>query len=207
VAVSTDIQVVGIKDALRELNKMDKTARRDLTKRYREVVQPVVDEISSKFPKGPPLSGFKRGWDPSQGRGPNQRLARKDAYASVMAEEKRRSGANAILPWDYTSKAVKAGVSGKRPRKGAGRHSAFMTNLATFYIRWTGPGARLFDISGRGSFGSGSGKVMINALDQRFGKASRLMWPSYERKRADVEDAIRAIVNDLMERVNRDVRV
>jgi hypothetical protein len=63
VAVSTDIQVVGIKDALRELNKMDKTARRDLTKRYREVVQPVVDEISSKFPKGPPLSGFKRGWD------------------------------------------------------------------------------------------------------------------------------------------------
>lgn len=205
--IATDIQVVGIKDALRELQKMDKSARRDLTRRYREVVQPVVDEITKNFPKQAPLSGFNRNWDPSQGRGPNQRLARRDAWASVLAEEKRRSGANAILPWDYSAKAVKAGVSGKRPRKGAGRHSAYISNLATFYIRWTGPGARLFDISGRGSFGTGSGARMITALNERYGKASRLMWPAFERKRNDVEDAIKAIVNDLMEQVNNNVRV
>jgi hypothetical protein len=82
-----------------------------------------------------------------------------------------------------------------------------MQNLATFYIRWTGPAAQLFDMAGRSSYGKGQGVQMINALNARFGKPSRLMWPSFERRRGDVEDAVRAIVNDLMEQVNRDVRV
>ena len=204
-AVSTDIQVVGIKDALRELNDIDKKARRDLTKRYKEVVQVVVDEIQRQFPEQPPLSGFARSWDPSKKRGASKSLARRDAWAAVEQSEKINSGANAILPWDAKRKQVKAGVSGKRPRRH--KTAGYMTNLATFYIRWEGPGARLFDISGRGSFGQGSGRGMINALNSRFGKASRIMWPAYEKKAATVEDAIRAIVNDLMERVNRDVRV
>ena len=206
-SISADIKVVGIKDALRELNNIDKSARRDLTKRYKEVVQPVIDEITRNFPKGTPISGFARGWDPAMKRGMNQRLSKRDAWESTVQEEKRRAGALAILPWDYNGKAVKAGVSGKRPRRGAGRHSSYMSNLATFYIRWTGPGARLFDISGRGSAGKGSGATMIRGLESKFGKASRLMWPSFERKRESVEDAIRDIVNDLMKRVNRDVRV
>ncbi len=202
-AVSTTIEVVGIKDALRELNGIDKKARRDLTKRYKEVVQVVIDDIHRKFPTQPPLSGFKRNWDPSRNRAVSASLGRRDAFAAVLAEERRRSGANAILPWDAQAKWVKAGVSGKRPRKYAG----FMENLATFYIRWTGPAARLFDMSGRASYGKGSGVGMINALNARFGKPSRLMWPSFERRRGDVEDAVRAIVNDLMEQVNRDVRI
>ena len=202
-AVSATIEVVGIKDALRELNQLDKKARRDLTKRYKEVVQVVIDDIHSKFPTQAPLSGFRRNWDPSQGRQVSASLARRDAFAAVLAEERRRSGANAILPWDAQAKYVKAGVSGKRPRKYAG----FMQNLATFYIRWTGPAAQLFDMAGRASYGTGSGAQMINALNARFGKPSRLMWPAFERRRGDVEDAVRAIVNDLMEQVNRDVRV
>ena len=204
-AVSTDIQVVGIKDALRELNKIDKSARRDLTKRYKQVVQPIVDEIKRRFPDKAPLSGFNRSWDPSKKRGASKSLARRDAWAAVEQQEKIDSGANQILPWQTSSKDVKAGVSGKRPRRH--KTAGFMQHLATFYIRWQGPAAQLFDMAGRASFGKGSGVQMINALNNRFGKASRIMWPAYENKADSVEDAIRAIVNDLMEQVNRDVRV
>lgn len=204
-AVSTDIQVVGIKDALRELNSIDKKARRDLTKRYKEVVQPVLDEIVKRFPEKEPLSGFARSWDPSKKRGASKSLARRDAWAAVEQQEKIDSGANRILPWDAQRKQVKAGVSGKRPRRH--KTAGYMSHLATFFIRWEGPGARLFDISGRGSFGQGPGRGMINALNARFGNASRIMWPAYEHKAASIESAIRDIVNDLMEQVNRDVRV
>ena len=204
-AVSTDLQVVGIKEALRELNDIDKKARRDLTKRYKEIVQVVVDEIQKRFPEQPPLSGFARGWDPSKKRGASKSLSRRDAWAAVEQQEKIDSGANAILPWEAKRKQVKAGVSGKRPRRH--KTAGYMTNLATFYIRWEGPGARLFDMSGRASAGTGSGRQMINALTTRFGRASRIMWPAYEHRAESVEQAIRDIVNDLMEQVNRDVRV
>lgn len=203
--VRADIQVVGIKDALRELNGIDKRARRDLTKRYKEAVQPVLDEIRKRFPTKAPLSGFERGWDPSKKRGASKSLARRDAWAAVEQQEKIDSGANAILPWNASDKQVKAGVSGKRPRRH--KTAGFMSHLATFYVRWEGPSARLFDMAGRSSFGQGPGRTMINALNARFGNASRIMWPAYEHKAQDIEGAIRAIVNDLMEQVNRDVRV
>jgi len=207
VAVSTNIEVVGLKEALRELNKIDKSARRDLTKRFKEVVKPVLAEIQANFPSTAPLSGFNRAWDPGAGRGVSARLARRDAFAAVQAEERNRSGANAILPWDYQKKAVTARVSGKRPRNVAGRHGAFTENLAVFTIVWTGPGARLFDISGRGDPKTKQGQRMADALTRRFGKPSRLMWPSYEKNQGAVEDAVRRIINDLMEQVNRDVRI
>jgi uncharacterized protein YcgL (UPF0745 family) len=48
---------------------------------------------------------------------------------------------------------------------------------------------------------------MAAALTAKFGKPSRLMWPSYEKERDKVEAAVRRIINDVMEQTNRDIRV
>jgi hypothetical protein len=207
VAVSTNIEVVGLKEALRDLNNLDKKARRDITKRFKEVVDPVIKEIQSNFPTNAPLSGFQRAWNPARGRSASAALARRDAFAAVLAEQRNRSGANAILPWNYDKKAVVANVSGKRPRSRTGRSGPYTSNLAVFRIIWKGPGARLFDTAGRGDPRTQQGKRMAAALTAKFGKPSRLMWPSYEKERDRVEAAVRRIINDVMEQTNRDIRV
>jgi hypothetical protein len=203
VAVSTDLQIVGIKDALRALNNIDKTARRDLTKRYKEVVADVVRAIAVAMPKDAPLSGFKRSWDPSSGRAVAESTFRRDIVAGLEAQARRQSGANQILPYAFKTNQVTAGVSGKKPR----RHSAgFMTHLATFYIRTNNKSAELFDMAGKAGGNTAQGKRMIGALTARFGKPSRVMWPTYEKHKGDVEDSVRRIVDDLMQRVNSELR-
>jgi hypothetical protein len=203
VAVSTDLQIVGIKDALRALNNIDKSARRDLTKRYKEVVADVVRAIAAAMPKEAPLSGFKRSWDPSSGRAVSASTFRRDIVAGLQAQERRASGANQILPYAFRSSQVTAGVSGKKPRRNS---AGFMTNLATFYIRTNNKSAELFDMAGKTGGTTKQGKQMINALTARFGKPSRVMWPTYEKHQGDVEDSVRRIVDDLMQRVNQELR-
>jgi len=203
-SVETTMQVVGIKDALRVLNGIDKTARRDLTKRYKEVVADVVKAIGLAIPKQAPLSGFERSWDPSRNRPVARSTFRRDIVTGVLAERRRKEGANAILPYEFRNNQVTAGVSGKRPR----RHSAgFYSHLATFYIRTNSKSVTLFDMAGRGNGGlSPNGARMIAALNARYGKPSRVMWPTYEKHSGDVQDAVQRIVNDLMTRVNRELR-
>lgn len=206
-SIDTSIRVVGLKEALRDLNKLDKTARREVTRRFKEIVKPVIDDIQAKFPTNPPLSGFKRGWDPGKDRSASARLSRRDAYAAVLAKERNQAGLNAILPWSYNSKAVVANVSGKKPRSAVGRQGAYVSNLAVFRIVWKGPGARLFDTSGSGDPKTKQGQIMAASLTRRFGPPSRLMWNTYDKRKDEVEDALRRIVNDVMEMTNRDVRV
>jgi hypothetical protein len=202
-SVETTLTVVGIKDALRVLNGIDKTARRDLTKRYKEVVADVVRAIGIAMPKTAPLSGFERSWDPSRNRPVARSTFRRDLVTGILAERRRQSGENAILPYSFKSNQVTAGVSGKRPRQ----HSAgFYSHLATFYIRTNSPSATLFDMAGRAGGATAQGQRMIAALNQRFGRPSRVMWPTYENSSGDVQAAVQRIVDDLMERVNRELR-
>jgi hypothetical protein len=203
VSVETTLTVVGIKDALRVLNSIDKTARRDLTKRYKEVVGDVVRAIGEMIPKTAPLSGFERSWDPSRNRPVARSTFRRDIVTGILAQRRRQEGENAILPYAFRASQVTAGVSGKRPR----RHSAgFYTHLATFYIRTTSPAAELFDMAGKAGGTTPQGQRMIAALNARFGKPSRVMWPTYENHSSDVQDAVRRIVDDLMNQVNRELR-
>lgn len=202
VAVDAQIEVVGIKDALRALNDIDKSARRDLTKRYKEVVSGVVAAIRAALPKQPPLSGFARDWDPSRRRPVASSTFKRDVVAGLDAQARRSSGANAILPYYFKNKDVQAGVSGKKPR----RHSAgFYTNLATFYIRAKNPAIELFDMAGKAGGTTERGQLMIDKLSSRFGRPSRVLWPTYEKHKDSVLDAVQKIVDDLMRRVQNEM--
>ena len=57
-----DIEVVGLKDALKILNSMDKSLRREITKDFKSIMDPVVKDAIQLVPTDAPLSGMSRVW-------------------------------------------------------------------------------------------------------------------------------------------------
>ena len=55
-SVGVQVQVYGVKDALKEINKINPKLRREFTKRYKTIVKPVIDQAKASFPDSPPLS-------------------------------------------------------------------------------------------------------------------------------------------------------
>ena len=123
-AVEANIQVAGIKDALKTLNKIDKSLRREITRDYKSIVQNVVDDAYQAIPLKEPLSGWKRKWTV-------------------------RSGAE-LLPWGRFDQKIVAKINTKRVKEYAGQN----VNLATFVVRWENPDASLFDFLDSGIMGS-----------------------------------------------------
>ncbi|CAB4145552.1 hypothetical protein UFOVP488_16 [uncultured Caudovirales phage] len=50
------IEVYGVKAALKEVNKINPKLRREFTKRYKNIVKPVIQQAKQSFPDEPPLS-------------------------------------------------------------------------------------------------------------------------------------------------------
>jgi len=122
-SVGMSIEVVGLKSALAELNKIDKKLRRQITTDFKQIVDPVIVEARRNIPDQAPLSGMARSWTGNSG-------------AELMNWQ-----ANKV------NKNLKAFTSGKKVRDAPG---GFRQNLATFGIRWGGPQATLFDMARKG---------------------------------------------------------
>ena len=169
------LEVAGLKEALREINQIDKEARRQITKDFKKILQPVVVDVKNRVPKQPPLSGWGRSW-------------------------KTASGFQ-MLPWDgsQASKFVDSKVSGKKPREFAG----ITRDLAILLVRWRGTVNTLYDMSRDSKTPQGS--LMVNALNNRFGQASRAMWPAFQNRDDKVEEEIRNTIESVMAMVNRKI--
>jgi hypothetical protein len=61
--VSARVEVFGLGQALKDLNKIDKVLRRDITKDYKRVTAGLVSDIQSAIPLNYPLSGWQRQWN------------------------------------------------------------------------------------------------------------------------------------------------
>lgn len=118
------IEAVGLKEALAQLNKIDKKLRRSITTEFKQIVDPVLEEAKRRLPDKAPLSGMARSWTGNSG-----------------AE---------LMNWqpDKVAKNIKAFTSGKKVRDAPG---GFKQNLAVFGIRWGGPQATLFDMARKGT--------------------------------------------------------
>lgn len=173
--IRTEIEVVGIKEVLREINQIDKEARRQITKDFKKILQPVVVDVKGRVPKQPPLSGWGRSW-------------------------KTPSGFQ-MLPWDgsQASKLVDSKVSGKRPRE----YNGIVRDLAVLIIRWRGTVNTLFDMSRDSQ--TPQGENMVRGLNARYGQASRAMWPAWENRDDKVEEEIRDTIDRVMAMVNRKI--
>jgi hypothetical protein len=119
------LEIVGIKEALRDINKVSPTLRRQITKDYKEIVAPVVKDARQRNPQDAPLSGFARKWTTKSGL--------------------------EMFPWDSkkSDRAIAAGTSGKKPKM----FNGMTQNLAAFFIRWKGPQSTLFEMATKGNLG------------------------------------------------------
>lgn len=175
--VQTSVQVVGIKEALGELNTINKRLRRGVTTEFRQIVQPLVAEAKVLVPKKAPMSGYNRKYSP----------------AGTTQE---------ILPWNSNAQMlVKPWVSGKRPRTIGG----YTRNLAAFGVSWTDKSAVLFDFAGQ--WNTPQGLQMVSVLNERYGKPSRAMWLAYRQAGPDIQQEIVELVERVMKAVGRDIQV
>ncbi len=167
-----NIEVVGLKDALKILNSMDKSLRREITSEFKSIMDPVIKDAVQLVPTDAPLSGMSRVW-----------------ITKSNTE---------LLPWSNVkaSRQIKAFTSGKKVRDtGLG----FKQNLAVFGMKWTGPGAQIFDMAGKAKPGS----ELAKSLTAEYGSPSRAMWKAYERNSDVVQNNVKALVNRVMVEANR----
>jgi hypothetical protein len=178
-AVTNKIEVVGIKQALAELNTFDKKYRRGITSRYREIVQPMVSDAKNLIPVRAPMSGFNRAWTPRGGQ-----------------------STEPLLPWDlYGGRAVKPFISGKRPKT----YGGYTRSLAAFGIRWGDRTSVLFDASGQSK--TEQGAQMVATLGARYGSPSRAMWRAYNQSSRDIQNDVADLVEDIFRQIGKNINV
>lgn len=165
-----------MKEALRELNRIDKVTRRELTKDFKRVTQPVVDDATQAIPLRDPMSGWARSWTTPSGF--------------------------QMFPAEFREDTVIAQVSGKRPKEFGG----YVQNLAVFLVKFRGPHAVLLDQTGAGKTPTERGQRMARVLSERLGRGpSRILWPAYERNAETVVVEVQRIVDDVMRYVSEGV--
>jgi hypothetical protein len=121
--VDLGMEFSGLKDALKELNDIDKKLRRQITKDFKSIVQPVVTKAQTDLPTGAPLSGMARSW-------------------------KTKSGAD-IMSWQdaQVKRNIKAFTNARKVRQSSGGN---LQNVGVFGVRWAGPQATIFDMARHG---------------------------------------------------------
>ena len=177
-SATASVDVIGVKEALRELGKIDKEARKQLTRDYKEIVAPAINTAKTLTPAEPPLSGMAYQWKTKSGR--------------------------QIFPWSdqQSDKAIKPFISGKKPRQ----FNGFTSHLATFGMRWSSPAATVVEMAGKGSVPTERGRVMVQALSARYGQPGRFLWRAYTQHADDVVAGVERLVKDLMRQVNERLR-
>jgi hypothetical protein len=175
VAVNASIQIYGVKAALKELNTIDTKLRRQVTKDYKQIVSSVVADAKAAMPSQAPLSGMDRGWKTKSGF----EIIPKDGWSTPTAQ-----------------KMLAAKINTKKVKEFRGTK----VNVGTFRIVWTGTANTIFDIAGRKSSGS-----FVDRLNAKYGRASRVLWPAYEKNKTQVEQEMIALVEGVMKEVNRNL--
>ena len=59
--VDSTVTIAGVKEAMRDLQKMEPELAKQIKKDFKDVVKPIVDDARSKIVQLP-LSGFARNW-------------------------------------------------------------------------------------------------------------------------------------------------
>lgn len=168
--VSANMEIVGLKEALQELNKIDKRYRRQVTKEFKEIADPVVSQAKNANVELMALKGFKRNWTTKSG------------YK--------------MFPIDFQrlEKLVVTGVSGKKPKEFMGQ----MRNASVFFIRWKSPQATLIEMASKGSLGQNlsakagpRGRVLWKAWEQNETEVNRRVAALVTKVMDDVQKSMR----------------
>jgi len=204
------VEVVGLKEAFKELNSFDKKLRRQITRDYKAIVEPIAADARAAIGQidesaGRPMSGWQRNWNPAHKRKKAFKInVRRDQWSESVRQQKLEEAAasGGIFPWDNepAKRMIKAKINTKQPRQFAGA----MRNLQIFTLSWLGAANEIFEMAGRESSGkTPQGRRMIATLNQRYGKPGRILWNSYEKNRDHVDKELVKLVERVMAAVNR----
>lgn len=205
--VYASVEVVGLKEAIKELNRMDKTLRRQITRDYKAILDPVAREAKSVIDQIPdvPMSGWQRNWNPANKRKKAFKInARRDQWTESVREQKLQEAAasGGIFPWNNApaKRMIKMKINTKQPREFAGA----VRNLQVFTLSWLGSANEIFEMAGRESSGkTPQGRQMIATLTSRYGKPGRILWNAYDKNRDQVDKELVKLVERVMAAVNR----
>ena len=118
------IQIIGIKEDLKRLNKLAPDLRRDITKSYRAFMAPVIADARSNMPAGigqTQMRGFNRKW-------------------------------RNIMPWDkaVANRGITVKIDTRKARKKNLQNGVQYETVGAFVIQQKNPAGIVFDIAGRG---------------------------------------------------------
>jgi hypothetical protein len=164
------MEVLGVKEALRELNRISPKYRRDVTKEFKNIVDPVVSQAKNANMERMALSGFQRDWTTKSG------------YKMFP------------LNFERLEKFVVAGTSGKKPKEFMGQ----MRNATVFFVRWKSPQATLLEMANRGSLGRNMnqkagppGRVLWKAWEQNETEVNQRVMQLVTKVMDDVQKSMR----------------
>jgi hypothetical protein len=176
------IQIIGIKEDLKRLNKLAPDLRRDITKSYRAFMAPVIADARSNMPAGigqTQMRGFNRKW-------------------------------RNIMPWDkaVANRGITVKIDTRKARKKNLQNGVQYETVGAFIIQQKNPAGIVFDIAGRGGRSTSSqtrkgfkydwNNTLIENLAKTFPtNPSRTMYPAVEKNKENIEDAIKNITEQV----------
>jgi hypothetical protein len=164
------VAISGIKETVAALKKFDQDAARRLNKVINDELRLAEGAAKEQIPDKPPMSGWR----------------------SVAAKNPRKStrGGEGWPAWD--PQAIRQGIVKTRSE---GRVRSDYTTSAGALKNKTASGV-IFEVAGRRTPGQGTGRQMINVMEDRFKKASRGIWAVIDRDRPRIYANIRSAMND-----------
>lgn len=183
------IEVKGLAEELRLLNKLNPELRKQFGKRFRDIAKPGAKAAQAMRAAGADVTGFNHngrtgiaGWkaigvkvDTRRRRGSVQRA---DMETVGVVKIQTKDAASAIMDMAGRAGSVQRG---QYSRAYAGRPNGHKLN--------------------------GQGVHMVNKLNDVFGRqASRFMWPGAESGLGEVDDVLRDIVRDVSRELQRELR-
>lgn len=157
-AASSAVTVTGVKETLRELQRMEPDLAKQIKKDVKQITASVVADAKGAVPNQV-LSGFARQWQGGR-------------LTPFSSEQVRKS-----ITTRFSNR-----------RKGA---------VAVFAVVMKSAIGTVVDMAGRSSSGN-----LATQLETRFGRASRFMWPAYERNAGQLEQDLAAVVAVIQRETN-----
>ena len=186
---AVSFQVTGIKESLKELNRLAPDLRRQITKDFKTITQPMVNAAKAATPADPPLTGMNRKWKKIKG---------------------------GVWNNSQVDRGIQVKIDTRRARKRNLTAGAQYETLGAFIFQSREVWGIIFDMAGRGGAQDRDfqnrtyngqeyrytwNNTLIRNLNAKWGEASRYMWPTAIDYQPQMEDAVRT----LTERVADDI--
>ena len=178
--LSSTVQVDGVAEALKALNRCLPELKRQVVKDIRAAGAPAVESVRKLIPAAAPLSGW-------------------------AAHSWRSDTSGAQLGY-YDPASVRNGVKVQfRGSKVRGAQNPDVIPLLR--LRMVDPAGVIFDMGGRRSSGKNDkGRRFLGVLQQRGGSPSRFMWPGAERALPAVSRQVEEAVDGMIKVINTELR-